>query len=160
MNIDKTFVIVCRSSADTEVFGEALGRKLKGGETIELISDLGGGKTTFVRGLARGARSSDIVASPTFVIEKQYVCPKFLIQHFDLYRLGGDERLIQQTLHEAIEEGSVVVVEWASQVPGALEVSRLKVELRRTSDSEDTRQILCTFPEGLAYLFEGFLAVR
>lgn len=109
-----------------------------------------------MRGLARGAGSSDIVASPTFVIEKQYVCPKFLIQHLDLYRLGDDERLIQQTLHEAIEEGSVMVVEWASQVPGALEVSRLKVELRRTSDSEDTRQILCTFPEGLAYLFEGF----
>jgi tRNA threonylcarbamoyladenosine biosynthesis protein TsaE len=49
----------------TELLAERLGKKLKGGEVIELVSDLGGGKTTFVRGLARGMGSPDHVASPT-----------------------------------------------------------------------------------------------
>lgn len=52
--------------------GELLGSKLTGGEVIELRSDLGGGKTTFTKGIVKGAGSSDVVASPTFTLKKIY----------------------------------------------------------------------------------------
>lgn len=71
-----TLEIVSTSSEDTERLGERLGSKLKGGEVIELVSDLGGGKTTFVRGLARGMGSTDHVSSPTFKISNVYSTEK------------------------------------------------------------------------------------
>src|SRR5690606_33786002 len=68
MSTGTTWRTSSTSSEATERLGERLGKALKGGEVIELASDLGGGKTTLVRGLARGAKSSDKVASPTFTI--------------------------------------------------------------------------------------------
>src|SRR5262245_31168810 len=65
MSTDMTRQISSASSAETEELAQSLGRRLKGGEVIELVSDLGGGKTTFVRGLAKGAGSPDKVASPS-----------------------------------------------------------------------------------------------
>ncbi len=147
--------MLSKSSDDTEKFGELLGQKLKGGEVIELASDLGGGKTTFVRGLARGAGSSDAVASPTFMIQKRYTCPNFTICHFDLYRLGDDKQMIEMTLSEETDSGDVVVVEWAERVRDGLPEVRVTIEFNRDSVGEDYRQIKCSFPESLNYLFEG-----
>ena len=56
--------IVTSSPQATEVLAEQLGKRLVGGELLELVSDLGGGKTTFVRGLARGMGSPDTVTRP------------------------------------------------------------------------------------------------
>lgn len=63
-------------SDDTERLGELLGKHLEGGEVIELRSDLGGGKTTFVRGLVRGLGSYDKVSSPTFTLKNVYKVSK------------------------------------------------------------------------------------
>lgn len=90
MNIATTCQIVSTSSDATEKLGEQVGKRLKGGEVIELISDLGGGKTTFIRGLARGMGSTDHVSSPTFTISKFYsVKPKPQTTHLDA-ALGAD----------------------------------------------------------------------
>lgn len=67
-----TLEVDSTSSSATEKLGEKLGRQLRGGEVIELVSDLGGGKTTFVRGLANGMGSTDHVSSPTFKISNIY----------------------------------------------------------------------------------------
>ncbi len=72
MSSTKTKPFITKNPAQTEAVGEKIGANLRGGETIELVSDVGGGKTTFVHGLARGFGSTDIVASPTFTISRQY----------------------------------------------------------------------------------------
>src|SRR3989337_1220075 len=75
------------SAIETEQLGEQIGKLLRGGELIELASDLGGGKTTMTHGLARGIGSSDPVASPTFTISREYTGGRLHIYHYDLYRL-------------------------------------------------------------------------
>src|SRR5689334_25117700 len=106
--------------AATEQLGEAIGERLKGGEVIELVSDLGGGKTTFVRGLARGFGSSDRVASPTFTISKVYKSGSKELHHFDFYRLQ-ESGLIAHELEEIIHDPMcTVVVEWAAVVKNVL----------------------------------------
>src|ERR1700722_299415 len=85
----------------TLVLGRTLGQNLKGGEAIELSSDLGGGKTALVKGLANGAGSQDLVSSPSFTICNQYNTPKFVIYHFDFYRLS-DPGIIARELSEVI----------------------------------------------------------
>ncbi len=67
-----TLQIDTTSPEDTLNLAAKIGARLRGGEVIELVSDLGGGKTVFVRGLAKGMGSDDQVASPTFTISREY----------------------------------------------------------------------------------------
>ena len=147
-----TSSIVCNSSAETETFGEQLGRRLKGSEVIELVSDLGGGKTTLTRGIARGAGSSDVVGSPTFMLSKVYKATKCDIYHFDFYRLT-EAGIMEHELSDVLENPqAAVIVEWGEVVQHILPESRLTIRINKTS--EDSREFVCTFPEELAYLVE------
>ena len=141
------------SSEVTEQLAVQLGESLKGGEIIELISDLGGGKTTFVRGLARGAGSSDRVASPTFTISRVYEAAPLEIHHFDFYRLG-EAGLIAEELAEVVNDPHVVtVVEWADIVKDVLPAARLTITIEKTP--EDDRVLTFRAPEKLAYLMKA-----
>ncbi len=131
---------------------EQIGRNLKGGECIELISDVGGGKTTFVRGLAKGAGSSDHVSSPTFTISKVYKTPKFEIVHFDFYRLQ-EAGLIEHEIEEAVYEPStVIVVEWSDIVRHVLPEDRLQIKI--STVNEEGRELEFHYSPSLAYLIE------
>ena len=141
------------SSGETEKLGEWLGHNLRGGEVIELVSDLGGGKTTFVRGLTRGFGSSDKTASPSFTISKVYKAGKKELYHFDFYRLS-ESGVVANELEELLDDPNIVVViEWANIVRGALPANRLTVTFK-TLD-ENTRQLTYNSPKALDYLLKG-----
>ena len=140
------------SAADTEAIADQVGSRLRGGEVIELVSDLGGGKTTFTRGLAAGAGSSNVVASPTFTVSKVYETDKLEIHHFDFYRLV-DAGLIAHELHDLVGDPEiVVVVEWGDAVAHVLPEEKLTIEITRSG--EESRDITLTLPESLTYLVE------
>lgn len=146
--------VLSTNSADaTENLAATIGKQLKGGEVIELISDLGGGKTTFVRGLARGAGSPDHVSSPTFTISNTYQTKNFRILHLDFYRLH-QAGIIEHELHENIDQKhDVLAVEWSDVVRQVLPKSRLKVTIKSTGD--DIRKLSIDYPTKLKYLVEG-----
>lgn len=142
-----------KSPEDTEELAAMIGAQLKGGEVIELTSDLGGGKTTFTRGLVRGAGSTDQVTSPTFTISNSYETDKFRILHLDFYRLH-QAGIIEHELHENIDsKHDVLVVEWSDVVRSILPKTRLKITIKATGDTERKIQIDC--PEKLKYLVAG-----
>jgi len=152
MSTDKTCQIVSTSSDDTEKLAEKLGQNLRGSEVIELVSDLGGGKTTFVRGLARGLGSEDRVASPTFTISKVYKTKKLELHHFDFYRLN-DAGIIAHEIHEVIGDPKIViVVEWGDVVQHVLPKDRLTIKIKHTGD--ESRQLEFLYPGKLNYLLE------
>lgn len=138
---------------ETEQIGEALGRNLRGGEVIELVGDLGSGKTTFTRGLARGIGSLDNVSSPTFTISKVYKSKPLEIHHFDLYRLQ-EAGLIEHELAEiADDDNSVIVVEWAEIAAHVLPKKRLIINFSHTG--EDQRTLNFSFSKNLEYLVKN-----
>lgn len=102
------------SSAETEAEGEALGARLRPGDLVLLAGPLGAGKTTFVRGLARGCGSSAEVASPTFQLVRVYR-GRLQLAHVDLYRLKAAPELADLGLDELLEAGAVVV-EWGDRL--------------------------------------------
>ncbi len=107
------------SAEETEAEGERIGRTLRSGDLLLLVGPLGAGKTTFVRGLARGAGSADAVASPTFVLVRNYR-GRVPLAHVDLYRLDRAPELRDLGLDELLDKGAVVV-EWGDRLeaPGA-----------------------------------------
>lgn len=127
-----------------------IGAKLRGGEVIELASDLGGGKTTFVKGLARGMGIQEIVKSPSFTIANSYDTGALRLCHFDFYRLE-DPGVMRSELAESIADpASVVVVEWADIVDDVLPAGRMRVTIRVTG--EQSRTVRFDYPETLSYL--------
>jgi tRNA threonylcarbamoyladenosine biosynthesis protein TsaE len=140
------------SAEVTESIAAFIGERLRGGETIELLSDLGGGKTTFVRGLVRGAGSKDRVASPTFTISKIYNAPDFDIHHFDFYRLQ-EPGITADELAEVVGDPKVVVViEWGDVVQHVLPIERLTIQIMQNPDG--VRHFTLQAPESLHYLFK------
>jgi len=130
---------------------EQIGKRLKGGEVIELVSDLGGGKTTFVRGLAKGMGSEDKVASPSFTISREYKAGGKTLYHFDFYRLQ-DPGLVANELAEVVNDPeAVVAVEWANIVEDVLPAQKVTVAIKATG--ETARELTYTYPKELTYLF-------
>lgn len=120
------WVLPTRSA--TARFGEALGRRLRGGETLALIGDLGAGKTTLAQAIARGLGISSYVSSPTFGLIHEYP-GRIPLFHFDPYRLDRAEDLGELGFLEFFERGGVVLVEWADKVEGLLPPERLTLRL-------------------------------
>ncbi len=127
-----------------------IGRNLKGGEAIELIGDLGAGKTAFVRGLAKGMGSKDDVRSPSFTVGNQYRAGGVVLYHFDFYRLQ-EPGIMQQDLAEVLEDPkAAVVIEWSDPVKSTLPDNRLVIRI--TPTGENSRKFDFTYPESLKYL--------
>ena len=111
--------LLSHSPSETEALGEELGRILEGGEILALCGELGSGKTTFVRGLARGLGvGKEIVVSPSFTLLNEYP-GRINLYHFDFYRLEGLEDLESIGFWDYIGEG-IVTVEWADRIPEAI----------------------------------------
>ena len=150
MSTELTWQTVSTSLENTVLLAEQLGKKLKGGEVIELVSDLGGGKTSFVRGLAKGMGSQDTVASPSFTLSREYKAGDLTLYHFDFYRLS-DPGLVANELAEVVNDPkAVVAVEWAGIVEAVLPVDKLTITLQPTSETK--RSITFTYTEKLKYL--------
>jgi tRNA threonylcarbamoyladenosine biosynthesis protein TsaE len=126
-----------------EKVGAQIGALLRGGEVIELVGDVGAGKTTFAKGLARGMKISEDIQSPTFTISRVYTAGTGLtLAHYDFYRLV-DAGIMSAELHESITDPeTVTVIEWAGIVMGVLPRERLTLTL--ASPTELSRTMVIT----------------
>ena len=103
------------STEETENFAAEFAETLSGGEVLLLGGDLGAGKTAFVRGLVRGLNGDENeVSSPTFALMNRYE-GRLPVNHFDLYRLSGEEEVYDLGFDEIFRIGKeVCAVEWYS----------------------------------------------
>ncbi|WP_221569099.1 tRNA (adenosine(37)-N6)-threonylcarbamoyltransferase complex ATPase subunit type 1 TsaE [Alkalihalobacillus sp. TS-13] len=121
------------SPEETIQYGAQLAEFLKPGDVITLEGDLGAGKTTFTKGLAKGLHIKRVVKSPTFTIIREYK-GRLPLYHMDVYRLeDSDEDL---GFDEYFEGEGVTVVEWAHLIEDFLPDDRLAITIRRLSDEE------------------------
>lgn len=128
------------SEAEMQLLGERLGKKLRGGELIELIGDVGAGKTTLVRGVARGMGIDETVQSPSFTINRVYEAPNgSRLVHYDFYRLNDPGIMAAELSESLADPETVVVIEWADAVDAVLPEDRLTVRI--AAPSPDSRQV-------------------
>ena len=144
---------ITKSADETEMLAERLGKALRGHEIVELVSDLGGGKTTFTRGLVRALGSADKVASPTFTISKVYEAGNTQVHHFDFYRLPEPGIVANELAEVVADPHAVVVIEWADAVQHVLPDERLTVTIRQTPAGD--RELQFSAPTALSYLLEA-----
>ena len=109
-----------RSAAETQALAERFAPELKRGDVVGICGELGAGKTQFVKGLARGLGSADIVTSPTFTILHEYYGGRLSLYHFDLYRLENVNALRDIGFDTYLSGNGVCVIEWADKFPQIL----------------------------------------
>lgn len=136
---------LCATVEDTQALAGAIGKAVKGGEVFEFKSDLGGGKTAFVKGLAKGMGVKGVVQSPSFTISFVHKAGDLELHHFDFYRLD-DPGIIKAELAESLTQpNAVVAIEWGQSVHDILPDSRIAVTLK-TVDA-DARSIVIDAPQ-------------
>lgn len=123
-----------------KAFGAKIGTFLRGGEVIELVGDVGAGKTTLTKGIALGMKIEEDVSSPSFTISRLYDAPHNLqLAHYDFYRLQ-DPGIMADELREAMSQPYIVtIIEWAEIVSGVLPSDTLTIRL--TSPTETSRSL-------------------
>ena len=116
-------------------FGEDFAKKYDHLRIIELIGDVGAGKTTFVRGLAKGLGITSEITSPSFTISKSYARPdRKTLTHYDFYRLS-DPGLMREDLEESLKNpNNLTVVEWGESVSDLLPENRIIIIINYADD--------------------------
>ena len=145
----KTQTVRVASAAELVAWGQNFGAKLKAqlathNLVIELIGDVGAGKTTLVRGIAGGLGVAAEITSPSFTICKKYPFREGLLSHYDFYRLP-DPGIMRDEIAEALAEpGAVVAVEWGADVTDLLPDQRFIIAIKTLPDAG--RELTITSP--------------
>ena len=130
------------TEAETIALGEQLARELPARGVVLLIGNLGAGKTTLAKGIAkgRGAADPDDVSSPTFTLIHEYGGGR--VYHIDLYRLDESRQVATLGLEELFEKDALVLIEWGERFPELMPEERTEIRLRALENEE--REIAVT----------------
>jgi tRNA threonylcarbamoyladenosine biosynthesis protein TsaE len=140
--MDKT--IIAHSAEETEEVGVELSSHLKDGMVIALMGSLGAGKTTFVKGLAKGLLVRDIVVSPSYLLAREDH-GRLVLHHLDAYRISSLAELVEVGLDRLIPpEDGVTAIEWPERVEGIVEISDFLIKFELLA--ENARRIHITQP--------------
>lgn len=143
----QTAVVTTHSPEATEALGSRLGARLRAGDVVALVGPLGSGKTVLARGIARGAGATGYIASPSFVLIREYAGP-IRIYHIDLYRLERREDITYLGLEDFLGMSGIAVVEWADRAPWILPADHLLVACALAPEDQ-TRVFTLTIPPSM-----------
>ena len=131
------------SLSEMNDLGIKLGERLRGQTTIELVGDIGAGKTTLAKSIAKGMGIKDEVSSPSFTLSRSYQSPGGLrLHHYDFYRLE-DIGLLSHQLQESLEDKEgVTLIEWAKTAAKLLPENHTTIKI--TPKSETSRLVEIT----------------
>ncbi len=130
----KHYIFDIFSSDQMNEFGKKIAAKIPNGTVIGLLGDLGAGKTTLVRGVARGLNINEVVQSPTFNIMKLYLKGDRPLIHIDAYRLADLNTDIGLDEYIGYETG-LTMIEWPLFIKELLPENTLWIEITNTGET-------------------------
>ncbi|OGS21637.1 MAG: tRNA (adenosine(37)-N6)-threonylcarbamoyltransferase complex ATPase subunit type 1 TsaE [Elusimicrobia bacterium RIFOXYA2_FULL_39_19] len=123
--------------------GRELVKNLKKGDIICLSGELGAGKTTLVKGIARGLKIENDILSPTFVLVREYPIKndaKFC--HIDLYRIN-EPQFFDSGMEQYFTDSNICAVEWPERIKGMIPKRHIKIEMKSTKNN--SRKIVISY---------------
>lgn len=147
-------VFQTKSSKETKNLAKKVAKALRPGDVVALNGDLGGGKTTFTKGLAEACGVAEPITSPTFMLSRVFKLTSGInsgspaashFYHFDVYRLESSQELIDIGFVDIVDDkNSIVVVEWADKVENLIPEDAIKIKFSFVDDK--TREITVWHP--------------
>ena len=143
------FTLLAKNEVETMEIAAQLAQLLEPKDVILLEGNLGAGKTTFTKGLAKGLGIDTVIKSPTYTLIREYTKGRLPLYHMDVYRLedvGGDELGFEEYLYG----NGVSVIEWAKFIEEELPDAYLTIRLVPTGEFYENREITL-LPTGERY---------
>jgi tRNA threonylcarbamoyladenosine biosynthesis protein TsaE len=136
--------VVTHSAEETIALGRSLAPILTPPKQVLLRGDLGAGKTTMVKGIARAfdAAQEEDVTSPTFTLIHEYRGPQVNVYHVDLYRVDTPRQLETLGLDDLIAENSVLLLEWGEKFQRFVDERDVEIQIERLGETERRIRIL------------------
>lgn len=128
---------ISKSSVETEKIGQKIAGKLKNKDIIAFYGGLGAGKTTLVRGIAKGLGSIDWVSSPTFAIVNEYDGENNKIYHFDMYRIEEFDDLYSVGFFDYLESDAIIIIEWSENIELELPDNIIKITMKHLNSQNE-----------------------
>ncbi|MBQ3470121.1 tRNA (adenosine(37)-N6)-threonylcarbamoyltransferase complex ATPase subunit type 1 TsaE [Candidatus Saccharibacteria bacterium] len=127
------------SEEEMLAFGEEFAKNLSS-NVIELVGDVGAGKTTFTRGLAKGLGIKEPITSPSFTISKTYALKNGgNLIHYDFYRLNDPGIMLDDLAENLKTNKNIIVVEWGESIKNLLPKNHTVINIKYNDD--DTRSV-------------------
>ena len=114
--------------------GEELGRALRAGELLTFEGELGAGKTTFIKAVARGLGVSGPATSPTYALVHRYHGRRGPVFHLDCFRLRSPDEAADLDWEGLISEGDAILVEWPERAAGWIPIPSRRFRLLPLAD--------------------------
>ena len=132
---------VTHSEDETIELGRRIAAQLPSRAVVQLIGNLGAGKTTLAKGIISGlgAAMPDEVTSPTFTLIHEYGGGS--VYHIDLYRLDTPAQVATLGLDEIFDREAVVLIEWGEKFTKLMPEGKIEIHLDSGGPDPDTRQI-------------------
>ena len=131
-----------QSVDDTYYLARKFAQSISKGNVIALIGNLGTGKTTFTKGLAKALGILENVGSPTFKLVSEYVGTDSVLYHIDAYRLEGSKDFLNIGGEEYLTtEDGITVIEWADIIGDILDDDVIQVKFARVQNNSEARRI-------------------
>ena len=137
-------IVYIKNAHDTEECGMKLASSLEPGDIVALIGDLGTGKTTLTKYIAKGLGVTENIDSPTFNIVKEHKSGIIPLFHFDVYRLSSGDELLDIGADEYFYSDGVCIIEWADIVADVVP-EKAKVILIEYGEKQGERIYRCIF---------------
>lgn len=131
--------LISEQENTTLKIGHKIGSLLKAGDVVCLTGDLGAGKTTMTKAIAKALGVEEDVTSPTFIIIHEYT-GRLPVYHFDVYRIKRLEEMEDLGYEEYFYGDGVCLVEWASEIESLIPEERLWIDIKRAG--EDKHRII------------------
>ena len=131
-----------QSVDDTYYLARKFAQSISKGNVIALIGNLGTGKTTFTKGLAKALGILENVGSPTFKLVSEYIGTNSVLYHIDAYRLEGSKDFLNIGGEEYLTtEDGITVIEWADIIGDILDDDVIQVKFARIQNNSEARRI-------------------
>lgn len=124
-----------KSEAETNQLGQLLGKELFAGSTVILTGDLGTGKTSLSKGIAKGLGVTEMVKSPTYTIVREYESGRLPFYHMDIYRTANHVQDLE--LDDYFYGDGVAVVEWGELLGSYLPETYLKISIHQVNTGRE-----------------------
>jgi len=134
--------VISNSPFFTKKLGRTFSRIVSAGDIILFTGELGGGKTTFITGIAEGLGLEEKISSPSFTLVNEYSAGGKKLIHADLYRLDGAEEIAGIGMEDYIyDRDNIVCIEWGDKMGSFLPPDCIRIHFSYIMDSESKRRI-------------------
>ncbi len=135
--------IVLKNEEETAALGTELAAGLEPGCVIALTGDLGAGKTTLTKAVARGLGVTEVLTSPTFTIVQEYDSGRMPVYHFDVYRVHDEDEMFELGFDDYLHGKGVCLIEWAELVKDLLPPDTVWIKLEYGSGENERVCTIC-----------------